>query len=593
MPQEHQIPLHLARDRPRKPKQMNVRIAKQSQHAAADSSRGFNSVRKPRKRLIDVLAEQESSDAAALDEDIADTQATSSQTMLSQSSNATDLDNSSWLETPKPKTKIASVTGTQTFARSSSALKFTYGQGRKLLEEEDDLLESLVLPNDSYSRRRLDLGGPKKPTLAMESFDFNDGDEEMSNSPSSKLRGIHELRQAGANSRVADAMQDLVDQIGRPGANGAGLSSRRAALLQVVEKMRDRTFIRQFRDHGVDSIMLKDIARESDIICGYLLLSALVMIISKGSSAHLGSLLRTEQAGPVFARLLSISEDIKRIVKDRKANLSKRSQNSVVSVESLLQELPIWDGDQPSFISPRSLAIKCLQLLIAQDVLIGGDQNIVTYAVTKHLFQVLSDASKNSEYWNYPQTARSVELCGALSVLDVHAVSMTATQGSNSEWALEHLPIIAHAFHASLQRSAQDGGALEGLILKLTINVTNNNLTAPDIFASNGLLPALAASVSSNFDRALALISQNIWADGILDSLVLQLGILINFAEHSELVRQIVNECKYEEREPVKELIRLFIENHRRTGEVSYSCTTVTNGVLTQPIGRFNGEDPS
>ncbi|KAJ3573508.1 hypothetical protein NPX13_g4673 [Xylaria arbuscula] len=568
MPQEHQIPLHLARDQNRKPKQTNVKMAReQSQHAAANTPQGSKPTRKPRKRLIDVLAEQESSDVDELDEDMSDAQMTASQNPLSQLSNITDVDSSSLLETPKSKTKTAPATGTRTFTRSSSALKFTYGQGRKVLEEEDDLLESLVLPSDSYSRRRLELGGPKKPTSAMDTFDFNDGDDETTNSPSSKLRGIHELRQAGANSRVADAMQDLVDQIGKPGANGPSLSSRRAALLQVVEKMRDKTFIREFRDHGVDSIMLKNIAKEGDIICSYLIVSALVMIFAKGSSAHLGSLLRTEQAGPVFARLLSISDDIKKVVKDRKTNLSKRNQNSITGVESLLRELNIWDGDQPLFVSPRNLAIKCLQLLIAQDVSIGGDQNIITDVVTRSLFQVLSDASRNSDYWNYPKTAQSIELCGALSVLDVHAVSMTATRGGDSEWALEHLSIIANAFHTSLQTPAHDRNTLEGLILKLTINVTNNNLAAPDIFASNGLLPALAASISRNFDEALALTAQNVWADGILDGLVLQLGILINFAEHSELVRRIVNECEYEERQPVKELIRLFIENHRRTGE--------------------------
>ncbi|KAI3334875.1 wings apart-like protein regulation of heterochromatin-domain-containing protein [Ustulina deusta] len=587
--QQHQIPLHLARDLTQKVKQSNAlstRSSKEhSQHAHVDNSQGSSLAKKPRKRLIDALAEQESSDATALEDDITDVQVTSSQTMFSQSSNASDLDNQSLLETPKPKTRTAPAAGTRTFTRSSSALKFTYGQGRKVLEEEDNLLESLALPDDSsYSRRRLDLGGPKKSTSAIGAFDY-DADGTANSSPSSKLRGIHELRQAGANSRVADAMQDLVDQIGKPGTNP---SSRRAALLQVAEKMRDKTFIRQCRDHGVESILLKDIGKETDTICGYLILASLVMIIAKGPSAHVGSLLRTEEAGPIFSRLLSIGEDIKKVVKDRKTNLSKRSQNSVTAIEGLLGELSIWDGDRPSFISPRNLAIKCLQLLIAQDVLIGGDQTIFTEAVTGHLFEVLSDASNNAEYWDYPKTARSVELCGALSVLDAHAVSVAATQCGNGEWVIQYLPIIADAFYVSLQIPPREGKTVEDLILKLTINVTNNNLAAPDVFASKGLLPALAASISTNFNQALTLISQDSWAGGILDSLVLRLGILINFAEHSQLVRQMVNDCQFENREPLRELIRLFIENHRRTSEADSMEKTHLNvafGYLSVILG--------
>ncbi|KAI0434637.1 wings apart-like protein regulation of heterochromatin-domain-containing protein [Xylaria sp. FL1042] len=586
---QHQIPLHLARDLPPKVKQSNAlstRVSKEpSQHTLVDKPRGSSLLKKPRKRLIDALAEQESSDATTFEEeDTADTQVTSMQTIFSQSSNTSDFDNQSLLETPKPKTKAAPTTGTRTFTRSSSALKFTYGQGRKVLEEEDDLLESLTLPTDSsYSRRRLDLGGPKKSTSALGAFDYDDDDGgAANNSPSSKLRGIHELRQAGANSRVADAMQDLVDQIGKPGTNS---SSRRAALLQVAEKMRDKTFIRQCRDHGVESIMLQDIGKETDIICCYLILSSFVMIIAKGPSSHVGSLLRTEETGPTFARLLNVREDIKKVVKDRKTNLSKRSQNSVIGIENLLRELPIWDGNRPSFISPRSLAIISLQLLIAQDVLIGGDETIFTDDVIEHLFEVLSDSCSNAEYWDFPKTARSVELCGALSILGVR---VAAAQGGTGEWILRYLPVIADAFYMSLQKPVHEGKALEDLILKLTINVTNNNLDAPDVFASRGLLPALAASVSNNFNEALTLVSQDAWVDGITDSLVLRLGILINFAEHSELVRQIVNDCHYENREPVKELIRLFIENHRRTSEadsMEKSHLNVAFGYLSILLG--------
>ncbi|KAI1736160.1 wings apart-like protein regulation of heterochromatin-domain-containing protein [Xylaria scruposa] len=595
---EQRIPLHLARNPAPKSKQSNASSAntskEQNQLLPTEMRPGPSLAKKPRKRLIDALVEQGSSDDIAFGEGEVDTQVAASQPAFSQSSNASDLDSQSLPETPKPRTRTAPATGTRTFTRSNSALKYTYGQGRKVREEEDNLLESLVLPEESsYSRRRLDLDGPKKSLSAAGAFDFDDDDGTTGKSPSSKLRGIHELRQAGANSRVADAMQDLVDQIGEPGTSA--LSSRRAALLQVAEKLRDKTFIRQCRDHGVESVMLKRIGKETDTICGYLILSSLVAFIAQGPSAHIVQLLRTEEASLLFARLLSMGEDIKKVAKDRKSNLSKRSQNSIAVIESLLRELPIWDGDEPSFISPRSLAIKCLQLLIAQGILISGDPTIFTEAVTKYLFGVLSDANHNPEYWDYPKTARSIELCGALSVLDAHAVSIAATHGGNSEWAIQYLPIIAEVFYTSLRTPAHDAKIVEDLILKLTINVTNNNLAAPSVFASKGLLSALTSSISSNFDQALTLIAQETRAERIIDGLVLRLGILINFAEHSGPVRQMVDECRHEGREPVRELIRLFVENHRRTGEADSMEKTHLNvafGYLSVLLGYLSLHGP-
>ncbi|KAI0398233.1 hypothetical protein F5Y17DRAFT_411522 [Xylariaceae sp. FL0594] len=570
--QQQKIPLHHMES----PQPTRV-VKKQTQFAPVEKIKGSSSAARPRKRLIDALAKQDSGDASDLGEDLSDDPYKDTGTAADESSGGIASQHLVLPATPKPKARAAPSTGARTFVRSNSALKFTYGQGRKVLEEEDNLLESFALPAESsYTRRNLDPEGPKM-SFGPGTLGFDEGDA-VNHSPSSKLRDIHELRQAGANSRVADAMQDLVDQIGKPGTGSP--SSRRAALLQVAEKMHDKTFIRQCRNHGVESALLANLGEESDHISGYLLLSSLVTILAKDPSAHIGQLLRAEEPGPLFARLLAISDDIRKVVKDRKSNLSKRSQSSIITLESLLRELPIWDGHPPSYISPRGLAIKCLQILIGQDILIDMDSTVFTEAVTARLFQVISDAGVDAACWDYPTTAQSIELHGALSVLDFHAVSMSAVRGGNGEWAGPYLSIIADAFNTTLRMPLDNKKGVEGLLLKLTINITNNNLSAPDIFASKGVLPVLAASICSSFDRALALISQGSWAEGVLDGLLLRLGILINFAEHSTPVRQVVNDCQYGNPQPVDELIRLFIENHRRTGEADSMEKTHLNVAL-------------
>ncbi|KAI1331926.1 wings apart-like protein regulation of heterochromatin-domain-containing protein [Xylariaceae sp. FL0255] len=593
VPQQHQIPIHLAQKSVRidiKPSTQPPATAEKSLQPSSLKSKAPISrpLAKPKKRLIDALKEQEPTDSIDPDEDrptspsrpsqLTLSQMNNSQISNSQTTNSSEYDLPSLPATPNQKARKAPTTATRTFTRSSSALKFTYGQGRKVMEEEDSLLDSLAFLDDSsFSQkgRRLELGVPKK---SVPGGVYDDDDPAAHDSPSSKLRDIHELRQAGANSRVADAMQDLIDQMGKPATNS--LSSRRAALVQVAEKVQDKTFIRQCRDHGLESYMLKDIGKETDLISGFLILCSLITIMAKSSSSHIARVVQDEEAGPLFTLLLDNGDDVKKTAKDRKSNLSRRSQNLITSIEASLRELSIWDENRPSYLSPRNVAIKGLQLLITQDVLICKNTTVFTEAVTNHLFEVLSDASANVEYWDHPATPQSTELCGALSVLDVHAVNLAASDSDDNMWTTRYLPIVADAFNTWIHAPKTDSKTLNDLMLKLTINATNNNLEAPEIFAAKGLLPAFTDSISTDFNQALASISQNSWTDGILDGVVLRLGILINFAEHSELVRQIVSDCHQNGREPLHELIQIYIEHHRRTGEADSMEKTHLNVAL-------------
>lgn len=572
---QQEIPLRFARQTITKPKAQAVPHGLDKERSTSQQVPDSVS-KKRRKRLIDALVEQTQEDAVESDDESMEEEASQSLPSLSQNvSDLSTMDSQPLPQTPSRNAGTMQAASTRTFARSSSALKFTYGQGRKVLEEDGDLLlESLTLPEMplSLKGRRLELGTPKK--MAASKGILDDEDSAINSSPNSKLRDIHELKQAGANSRVADTMQDLADQIGSPSTKPS--SSRRAALLQVAEKIKDKAFVRQCRDYGVEGALLKDMDQETDIVSGYLILSVLVTILAKWPSSHTQQLVRLGKPASMFARFLSISQDFKIIARDRKSNLSKRSQNSLIAVQSTLRELPIWGEASLSSISPRSLILKCLQLLVTKDVNVARDPAIFSSDVIEALFAVLSEAAESVDHWDYPATAGAIDLDHALSILDFYAVSVAESQRASADWAARYLPIVADVFRASSQNVIPDTAAeeserkvLEGSVLKLTINLANNSLEAPEIFVSKGLIPALAGSISSNFTRIWASLSQDTWVDGILDSLVLRLGILINFAEHSSLVRQVINDCHHDGQQPVDELIRLFSENYRRTAEVS------------------------
>ncbi|KAI0379969.1 hypothetical protein F5Y04DRAFT_111273 [Hypomontagnella monticulosa] len=593
---QQQIPLRFARENVAKPKISNTPSngVKEEARMTLQSAPG-NTPKKRRKRLIDALVEQNEDEEIEHAEEAMEDEANSSQpTLIRQASDSTIADSQPMPQTPNPKAGIIPATSTRTFTRSSSALKFTYGQGRKTLEEEGDLLDALIMPEEMsipLKGRRLELGTPKKTAKTKGVFD--DDDLAANSSPNSKLRDIHELRQAGENSRVADTMQDLADQIGVPGSKPS--SSRRAALLQIAEKIKDKTFMRQCRDYGVEAALLKDMGKESDMISGYLILSILVTILAKGPSSHIQQLVRLENPASMFASLLGEPRDIKVIVRDRKNNLSKRSQSSLVAIQTTLHELSIWGEAKPSYISPRGLVLKCLHLLVTQNVSLARDPAIFSPAVAEALFAVLSEATESAENWDDPTTVQAIDLAQALSILDFYAVGIGESQRVSADWARRYLPIVADVFKAASGNVVPDATAqesevklLENSVLKLTINLTNNNLEAPEIFVSKGLIPALAGSISTNFARVWASLSQDTWVDGILDNLVLRLGILINFAEHSSLVRQVIDDCHHDGQRPVDELIRLFLENHRRTSEADSMETSHLNvafGYLSVLLG--------
>lgn len=604
---KHQIPLRFSREdiakpvAPRvKPGVSSIKANKGVQPVPQQAPESVS--KKRRRRLIDALVEQtkdededEDEEAVEYVDKVLDSQVGSSQPTLShQASDMSTLGSQPVPQTPSRNATTSQATSIRTFARSSSALKFTYGQGRKVLEEEGDLLDALILPEESSTSlkgRRLELGTPKKAVAAKGVLD--DDDLGINGSPNSKLRNIHELRQAGANSRVADTMQDLADQIGSPSSKPS--SSRRAALMQIAEKIKDKTFMWQCRDHGVEAALLKDMGKETDIISGYLILSILVTILAKWPSSHIQQLVRLGDPASMFAHLLGISKDIKIIARDRKSNLSKRTQTSLIAIQTSLCELSIWDKAHPSYISPRSLVLKCLHLLVAHDVNAARDPAIFSPAVTEALFSVLSDAAENEEHWNYPVAAEAIDLAHALAILEFYAVSVAEVQRAGMGWVVPYLPIVADVFGAASQNIApaattqeNPSKLLEDAVLKLTINLTNNSLEAPEIFVSKGLIPALAESISTNFTRIWESLSQETWVDGILDSLVLRLGILINFSEHSPLVREVIFDCEHNGLRPADELIRLFLENYRRTAEADSMETSHLNvafGYLTVLLG--------
>ncbi|KAK8110575.1 uncharacterized protein PG998_007032 [Apiospora kogelbergensis] len=424
---------------------------------------------------------------------------------------------------------------------------------------------ALELPQETpnLKGRRLEYDIHKK--LIKPASDEEDEDS-GSQSKTAKMQGIHELRAAGANNFVADQMHDLTDQIGAP--NGAGQkasSSRRTALRQVAEKVKDKEYRRSLRDHGVEATIFGHADREHDTITGYLIVVILLQLLAHTDSLHVVRLVRNENMGDLFAKLLEVNNDALKLARDRKSNLSKRDQTLLAGLQKNLTELPAW-RTKPAYISPRTATLKCLQLLVAQDPNIGRDLSLFPAMVTDKLFSVLSVA-QDPDFWEAPDAIDRINVFHALSVLEYHTVKALESQHDSNKWLTDYLPSVADAFGAVLRVPLDT--ELESLVMRLVVNLVETVPGAPEVFVAKGLLPTLATSVCASFAKALATVSTNEWSDEVRDGLVLRLGILINCAEQSVAVREAVWKCYGDDGSPTNKLIKLFLENHASTAEVS------------------------
>ncbi|ORY72034.1 uncharacterized protein BCR38DRAFT_329056 [Pseudomassariella vexata] len=516
-------------------------------------------------RLVDRLKQQAEEHDEPTGSEKSDSQVSWGEpVVLSQTSETSAVASPASPQSPGARRLQKSTKTRTTFARSTSGLKRVYGQDRITLLEEEDPYAAIGMAEDLppvSKGRSLELVTHK----AKSSLNLEDDPVESGSPGKARIRDIHELRQAGANSRAADEMHDFSIQIGSPGSKPS--SSRRAALLQISDKVREKEFRRLLRDHGVDAMVLKDAGKESDIISGYLIAAILVHLLATSPSAHIARLLRAEEVGSLFGRLLGVDHDMKKIARERKTNLSKRSQASLAAIQTALMELPIWNASKPTNVSPRKVTLACLNLLVAEDVTLAGDLAIFPSSVTDQLFTFLSVA-RNDDFWDSTDvSSEGFDARYAGSVLELHALKSMESQVDSDKWMTDYIPTVADAFGATLQKPAASNSKLEHSLLKLVVDMTNFNPNALEVFVSRNILPALARSVCGSFAQALALVLEDEWTSEVSDRLVLKLAALINFVEQSMPARRAFYESHSESNSPMRELIRIFLDNHRALAE--------------------------
>ncbi|EAQ86544.1 hypothetical protein CHGG_07797 [Chaetomium globosum CBS 148.51] len=523
-----------------------------------------------KRRLIDTLAAQVQDEINSSEEE---TSSHESEILGSQSPPQFQASPPSPSVLAQPKTLPRPVLATK-----KTGPKFTYTQQRSMLADDDDpLLGSGGLGDigDGRAGSALFNLGRLTKSSTVNTISYLDEDEETGNTGA--VRSIHELRQAGANSRFADEMDDILDRVGLPSAKPSSL--RRGALLELAQKMKHKDFRQQFRNHSDGGSLFRSLADETDLISGYAILAIVTTLLAATTSAHLIQQLRSQGLATLVGKLLDNTTDIGQLMKDRKQNVSRNGQLTIAMIKSSLLELPVWEPSSPTTLSPRTLALKCLDLLMRQPTHASVEDDVLSQAVTDRLFSILADGVSNPAFWDLSNQKESCDFYLALYVLEGHSVSAMQSR-LGPLWTRQHAPVVAEVLETALERPADQLGDLENLTLKLSLNITNHNGEASRLFVEKGLLRRLAKSACGAFEMVMNSMKADSFMSKVLESLIMMLGAMINFCVYYPPASSSLEEPGDGTGSPLNRLIRVFAENHSKTADADSMEKTQLNVAL-------------
>ncbi|CAG8948777.1 hypothetical protein HYFRA_00001899 [Hymenoscyphus fraxineus] len=512
----------------------------------------------PRRRLIDSLVAQipkEDLESEDEDESMDD----------DDSSSAT---NSSRSQSPAPEvvSRPDLPADSQTLHSSqTTGPKITYSRQRSMLEEEDIMLQlSQPLPDmpedGPKGRRRLRRASmPKLPKLA--SFREEDDDGEGAGAT---IRSVHELRAAGANTRVLDEIQDLIDRIGKPTPTQG--SGRRAGLLELAKQLKDKAFSRHFFAESTQERLFVGLGQETDTIAGFILVSILITVLGEVDVLPFVLQLRRQGITRLLIRLLDVQSSVVLVAKDRKSNTSKVAQKMVSDHHEYVKGLAIWEPLEPKSLSPRTLALKCLEIMTEQTREARSEAEIFSKELTTRLFTILKSAS-DERSWGFPGH-QSIDFYLALSALTAHSTRARTVQDEKI-WITNFLPTISDTLKIALSQSLQSHGPLHTLIFSLTINVTNNNAKACDVFAQSALIREMSKYAVAKFQQISGFMLQ---ADSemAVNQLILILASMINFADQDSKARASMDTSLLEEgNDTLEEMVTIWAGSQDKISEAS------------------------
>ena len=471
-----------------------------------------------RRRLIDTLAAQRPKTPESDSESDEDDARTSRSGMEEDSLKALLSPRAPASHSQTPERRVA-------FTKSKK-IKVTYSQSRVTIatrQKPDDFTQSDNTAEATPTLSDTDIfSAPPSPPA----FDEYDDDDDQPSKVG--IQSVHELRRAGANNRFSDEMDDILARVGVPSSPPS--SMRRNALCEVAQKLQRKDFANQFRDHAARDKIVKNIEDEHDVVSGFALVAVLVIFISSGPAPHLLRQLATERIGKLLSRLLALPEDIADIAARKETNVPRSTRTSLIGIKYLLLKLPIWHQHTLTEISPRSLSLQLLDIIGRCSE--PRQLEEITHDVAGAMDSVSDHEARDG-------LEDDIDYILTISALEAQSILIPVRNGLQSQSACQFLSRTLQHWPRQSHKS------LDSIVLKLSINMTNNTNSALS-FSDTPMIFSLAKAIFDGLNVVKAAVDSDQLQTEVYDELLLLLGILINLLEHCPEVRTSVDEKSLE-----------------------------------------------
>ena len=388
------------------------------------------------------------------------------------------------------------------------------------------------LETKDTTRRRGTIGDP--PRLPIFQGDLKDAIE-TEDSQTGVIRSIYELREAGGNARLIGEMEDILDDLDVDSITA--IASKRSALLDLASKLQQPPFYRQFMDQGLETRLLAQVGRESDMIVDMLLIIALLIMVKGPCSARVLSQLTEPRLIEFFGRQLENDQDLITMAKQRKSSTSRTTQMDIEEFSHALLQAPMWSAGKPPRLSARVLTLQYLEYLVRHVREVGLATDFLTQTIVDMLVDTVG--SHHLLTVTHPKSSSGVETHLAASILESITISNPLHyKDQEILWSRASIDKLTQLLPLVENCSDEGVGILRALALRLCLNLTTNNPVLSESLSNPEVIGACVSIIKSHFHF---LSSQGVSDEQalILDNLILSLGLLVNLAEWSEPARQL------------------------------------------------------
>ena len=451
----------------------------------------------------------------------------------------------------------------------AGGLKVTYARQRSYLtdsslDEAAMLSEALAPPVASKGFGRK---GPwERSTTSPPNPNFDEEIGDIKISQGGAMKSIHELRKAGGNVRLVSELEAMLDEIAENEAISSTL--RRSRLLDLVSRLQEPSNCRLFIDQGMEARLLAHVDLSEDPVVNSLFAVAVLQLIFASPSASLLSQVSDCRVVSFLIRLLGLEQDILSKAKLREYKLSKLTQLQFSKACHSLLKSTAWRGRRPPMLSSQILSLQCLEHIVRRTRESGCFSEILsTHAIRRIVTTSVPPFSRPS---SQPTAMSVICLELAVSILESSTVS-TAAECQESLWANGTLDRVIGILPLVASWPEQECGTLRTLSLRLYINLTNNSPGLCEDFSTPDIINVIFGIIVSHFDQ-LSDSSVNQRQPLLLDILILSLGLLVNLAESTDILRHLILNLRQGDHLYLDILLQLFVNKSKSAAEVQFPC---------------------